>query len=583
VGQAVSGLGQEGQVASQGLFRAAIERQDLYNQVSAHDASFKTQDEWNKVLFGDPSDPTHKGLYSMQGEEGMRGAQDARTKVMQIYDQHKRGLNSFAGIEYDNETRRLLSFTLNDIGRHYDQEFNRWQTQTNKAKLDLATQGLTAGASVNDPAKFDLYANDIIKAEVRLADPSGSAGPDIVNDAINRGRATAVTAWATEIGDKNPAEAIAFLDKEGDILPANHRHTLLTEFKSKALNQQATSMVFGSAPSNDYASKVTQFEGTGRDPRSSAVGGFINSTWLDLMHGEPEAQGKDPDAILALRSDPVVRTRMTNKYAEQNTPILQAAGVPVNSGSLQLAHFLGPQNAIIVLSMPPNTPVTDALSKPVIDSNKSVLAGKTTGQIVADATARMGTDAGSPSQQNQAGQLKDLLAQTTDPELQQKLVAKMEEKYRLENMERLEHQRKLTEANDTAALRYTRQISAGNIDKSALVDQISKDPDLKWQTMLELKRAALSDDKNASDKETSLYGPGYWDIFTRAVAPTAATTNRITDPNEILRFAGSPSELAAGGPGGWLNTKGAEKIMELMHNKTPEGQAGNAQLHVMLE
>lgn len=90
-----------------------------------------------------------------------------------------------------------------------------------------------------------------------------------------------------------------------------------------------------------------------KNPNSSAQGAaqFISSTWVKtLKDHEPQlAEGRSRAQILEMRNDPALSRRMTEHLIQDNTAALTAAGVPVNDGSLYLAHFAGAEGATKVL------------------------------------------------------------------------------------------------------------------------------------------------------------------------------------------------------------------------------------------
>jgi hypothetical protein len=119
-----------------------------------------------------------------------------------------------------------------------------------------------------------------------------------------------------------------------------------------------------------------------RNPLSSATGRgqFINSTWLDMMKGEPEAQGKTPAEILAMRTNPAISDRMTGKYAEQNAAALRASGMDVTPGTIKLAHTFGPAGARSILSSRDNVPVAQVMPANVMQANPWI-GNKTVGEL----------------------------------------------------------------------------------------------------------------------------------------------------------------------------------------------------------
>ena len=131
-----------------------------------------------------------------------------------------------------------------------------------------------------------------------------------------------------------------------------------------------------------------------KNPNSTAtgLGQFIESTWLRMFKQYyPEvAAGMSDAMILAKRTDAEFSRAMIELYARENASILRKAGVAINDANLYLAHFLGPGGASKLLSASPDTPVSDILGSDQISANRSILEGKTAGQVSAWAQGKMG-------------------------------------------------------------------------------------------------------------------------------------------------------------------------------------------------
>lgn len=129
-----------------------------------------------------------------------------------------------------------------------------------------------------------------------------------------------------------------------------------------------------------------------KNPNSSAegLGQFIDSTWLGMLAKyRPDIQGSREE-LLALKRDGALSREMTQRYAEENSEKLARAGVTPTNGNIYLGHFLGPAGAIAVGRASPDTPVSEILSADQIAANKSILAGKTAGEVRAWASKKMG-------------------------------------------------------------------------------------------------------------------------------------------------------------------------------------------------
>ena len=148
--------------------------------------------------------------------------------------------------------------------------------------------------------------------------------------------------------------------------------------------------------------RIMHVEGPGKDSRSSAVGGFVDQTWLDLMRkNRPDlVQGKSDADILALRADAGLRADMTKANREANTQYLRGQGLEATPGNIYLSHFLGPGAAAAVLKADPNKPVADVLLdvykgdarkvQEIVDANPKVLGGQLAGSVVGWANGKMG-------------------------------------------------------------------------------------------------------------------------------------------------------------------------------------------------
>ncbi|MGA1831672.1 phage tail length tape measure family protein [Rhizobium wenxiniae] len=179
----------------------------------------------------------------------------------------------------------------------------------------------------------------------------------------------------------------------------------LTQEQNEAIRQQAGALydkqqyLGENAPGTGaFADRVGSVESGGnasaRNPNSTAtgLGQFIESTWLRMFkqYFPDQARSMTNAAILALREDSKISRNMIELYAKENAKTLDAAGVAVTDASLYLSHFLGPQGAVAVLTAKADTPVSELLSSATINANKSVLQGKTAGQVSNWAQGKMG-------------------------------------------------------------------------------------------------------------------------------------------------------------------------------------------------
>ena len=133
-----------------------------------------------------------------------------------------------------------------------------------------------------------------------------------------------------------------------------------------------------------------------RNPNSSATGAgqFIESTWLRLIEkARPDLKGRSRAELLDLRNDPGLSREMVKAYAKENGDVLARAGLPVNNGTLYLAHFAGADGAVKALRAAPDTPVINVLGAAVVKANP-FLKGKDARWLARWAAGKMGTPAG---------------------------------------------------------------------------------------------------------------------------------------------------------------------------------------------
>lgn len=141
-------------------------------------------------------------------------------------------------------------------------------------------------------------------------------------------------------------------------------------------------------------SRIIQIESAGK-PRAKAgtssasgLGQFINATWLGVVkkHRPDLMEGRTKDEVLALRFDPKTAVELLARFTEDNA---KALGAGWTEGDLYLAHFAGIGTAKKLLRADADAPVSSIMSGAAIEANRSILAGKTAGQVRAWASSKM--------------------------------------------------------------------------------------------------------------------------------------------------------------------------------------------------
>lgn len=125
---------------------------------------------------------------------------------------------------------------------------------------------------------------------------------------------------------------------------------------------------------------------------SSAFGKyqFTRDTWIDTYRKLNPKTGLSDDRIWAQRTNPELQERLMVKLTQDNSAKLEKAGLPVNDGTLYLAHFLGSGGATKLLRADANTPADRVLTQDQINANPTILKGKTVGQVAQWAAGKMG-------------------------------------------------------------------------------------------------------------------------------------------------------------------------------------------------
>lgn len=91
-----------------------------------------------------------------------------------------------------------------------------------------------------------------------------------------------------------------------------------------------------------------------RNNRSSATGAgqIIDQTWLEMIqkHKQDLLIGRSRTEVLDLRGDPLLTREIVMRMVEGNAKTLKKRGLPVNPGTLYLAHFAGSAGAVALLT-----------------------------------------------------------------------------------------------------------------------------------------------------------------------------------------------------------------------------------------
>jgi hypothetical protein len=139
--------------------------------------------------------------------------------------------------------------------------------------------------------------------------------------------------------------------------------------------------------SDETLSRIIHIESAGnplaKATTSSAtgLGQFLDATWLATVarHRPDWQEGKTRAQVLALRKVPKCAIEMLARFTEDNARALP--GENDKEGDLYLAHFSGVGVAKRLLRAPAGAPCEDYFSPAAVRANRSILAGKTVGDV----------------------------------------------------------------------------------------------------------------------------------------------------------------------------------------------------------
>lgn len=245
VGAAEQSFGQDLARVSQNLGAIAISQQERTNHVVSNDAYNQLQDSYFNLTYGDPK--TQKpGFYGMSGRDAMTAYQPTAARVNELRDQLSAGLpNDAARLRFEESSRRLQHFTLEQMGRHYDSQFNRYTQSVNDATQKNSVQAIAA--DYNDDNKYQQHLDMALRAAVQgVQDKFGmDASPELINAAVTEQTTKAVITRAEAWGIANPTAALEWLKTQHGKIDETHYGTLYRHLEHVANGEEDTSYVNG--------------------------------------------------------------------------------------------------------------------------------------------------------------------------------------------------------------------------------------------------------------------------------------------------------------------------------------------------
>lgn len=328
--------------------------------------------------------------------------------------------------------------------------------------------------------------------------------------------------------------------------------------------EQAQALISGrlGGAAQSIEDKIIKVESGGRtsatNPNSSAAGPgqFIRDTWLDMVkRTRPDvAEGRTDAEILALRTDPkyaALSKEMVGAYAKENTERLQKSGIAASPGNVYLAHFLGPADAVKVLTADPNTPIANIVSARAYNANRSVMEGKSAGDLAAWSDRKM------------SGSLPSALSSLNDQDWTQ-AQQHADTRLRAQRID-TEHQIQLAKAQAKLVSDEAEgELLKGIYGNDPGVTSMSIANDKRLEVAARERMIKLMEHVGRADRTTATYGKEFFNLFQRVHA-AEGDPNRITDPAALYEHVGQDKGLTL---------SGMEKLRaEIAGKRTPEGEA----------
>lgn len=568
--------------------QSAVKLSDFYGQVAADNAVNNYIQQSTSILRGDPGggiatgpdgqpvtgpggQPVHKGGYfSLRGADAMSAFQDTSENLDEALRETRESLQTPAAQrQFDNEARRYRAQYANEMGEHYDQQFQQWAVNTNTTGIAL-TQNQIA-THLNDP---DALAQDqqtlrqyfVKRDQAQL----GSSDPQVQQGAVLKADQTFYTTQIKVALGTDPSRAQDILDKSGTTLASLPEYDGIVRQVKEAVFQQKMSPAVdtfvanalgtaqhsvgaaaaGTPAAQDVSAAIGRQEWNGKGPAPTSIDGAVGPSQIK------------PDTARQYDLDPArLNEPAYAKYA-RDTIISKIAEMPQVQGDparIAVGYFSGPGN--IAPQGSPTPYVRD-----VADGN-----GKTVSSYVADVTGRLQkypttADALTASHADLLDQARQQAEQLFPnyPDEQDRFITTVDR--RLNQAEDQQRRQQEVSAHIVQSAMAGPNPPISEEQLMALSPQIAD----AWKTLQFTNpyvRAGIENRFNANSKGKALtFGTNFKDYFDRAMAPSSDPT-RISNPTDLNNYVG-PGDASP------LTNTGSDQLVQLMAARnTPQGEA----------
>lgn len=591
-------LAQGAEAAGQG----ALDLSKFYGQVASDNAINNTISQATSVLRGDPNktvigpDGTpvpDTGYFGMRGADAMDARQPTAQSLDEILQENRESLaTDTAKHQYDTESRRYRAQWANEMGEHYDQQFQQWAVNTNDNTIAL-TQNQVANHLTNP----DALAQDqeaMRQAFVKKDQAQFGNGPGVAQGAVLKADQTFYTTQIRAAIGTNPALAQKVLDESGDTLAALPQYDgLVRQVKEAVFQQTMTPAVDGFVNTALADAHTAVHTAAANGGAEAAVAPALKSA---ILGEESHDQDNIPSSLRGAVGPGQILPATFAQYAHSGENIDNPADNRAVSGRI-LDHYLqvyggDAARATVAYFSGPGNVAPAGSATPYLHNASD--GHETVSQYVAHVESRIGPQNASTPGAPQTGAyptvadalnanmttyLTQAQAQAEKlfpnyPDEQERYVQTVERRLN----QTVDQQRKQYEVDahivQSAMAGPNPPISEGQL--TALGPQVAN----AWNSLQfsnPYVRQGIENRFNVNSKGKALtYGTNFKDYFDRAMAPNG-DPSRITDPTQFNNLVG-PGEDAA------LTNTGSDQLSSLMAlRSTPQGETFAAQARTFVD
>jgi len=212
--QALSGFGK-----SLGETAGHLENiQSFYDQVVVDEQKNSYENKVNNKLYGDPSVAGDVGYMGLQGKNALEAREGVRRDIDGMLSEHRSTLKNANQLRiFDQDANRYRNATLNLVGRHYDEQYNKHAAETADSTYKLKLHEGAQAANNND---FGRMRTSLESALVASEQALRLKGADDATIALHRAKTVeAFTAtWAFNAIERNAPEGKQFVLEHKDEL-----------------------------------------------------------------------------------------------------------------------------------------------------------------------------------------------------------------------------------------------------------------------------------------------------------------------------------------------------------------------------